>query len=134
MRRAYKSNRGSEAASGSGCGGQRPFDELTNTVSLASLTAPATTIAVCEARRTNNSQPQVNDLGSIKDNQAETFTGHLGMTNFLFVDGHVKSLKVTATVSPTVNMWTNDNQTGNSSTHVPTMMSAMATAQAFLDK
>ena len=34
--------------------------------------------------------------------------GHLGMTNFLFVDGHVKSMKMTATVTP-VNLWNNDN-------------------------
>ena len=33
------------------------------------------------------------------------FTGHLGQCNFLFADGHVKSLKPTATGTP-VNMWT----------------------------
>ncbi len=32
------------------------------------------------------------------------FTGHLGQANFLFADGHVKSLKATATGSP-INMW-----------------------------
>ncbi|RYG70641.1 hypothetical protein EON80_07340, partial [bacterium] len=36
------------------------------------------------------------------------FTNHLGMSNFLFADGHVKSLKATATLTPT-NMWNVDN-------------------------
>ena len=35
---------------------------------------------------------------------AITFQGHLGTDNFLFCDGHVKSMKVTATATPT-NMW-----------------------------
>jgi prepilin-type N-terminal cleavage/methylation domain-containing protein/prepilin-type processing-associated H-X9-DG protein len=35
----------------------------------------------------------------------EAFKGHLGNSNFLFVDGHVKSLKPSATGS-SVNMWT----------------------------
>jgi prepilin-type N-terminal cleavage/methylation domain-containing protein/prepilin-type processing-associated H-X9-DG protein len=39
------------------------------------------------------------------DNEPDTrFRNHLGQTNFLFVDGHVKSMKPIATVTP-VNMW-----------------------------
>ena len=34
--------------------------------------------------------------------------GHLGMANFLFVDGHVKSLKPIATTANGVNMWNVD--------------------------
>ena len=39
------------------------------------------------------------------------FQGHLGTTNFLFGDGHVKAMKPTATVStsPALNMWTTDS-------------------------
>ena len=39
-----------------------------------------------------------------------SFLNHLGMTNFLFADGHVKSMKPTATGNP-VNMWNMDNTT-----------------------
>jgi prepilin-type N-terminal cleavage/methylation domain-containing protein/prepilin-type processing-associated H-X9-DG protein len=38
------------------------------------------------------------------------FQNHLGMTNFLFADGHVKSMKPTATGTP-LNLWNMDNTT-----------------------
>jgi prepilin-type processing-associated H-X9-DG protein len=38
------------------------------------------------------------------DGNGFEFTNHLGTTNFLFADGHVKALKPTATINP--NMWT----------------------------
>ncbi len=38
------------------------------------------------------------------------FTNHLGMSNFLFADGHAKSLKPIATGTP-LNMWNVDNTT-----------------------
>ena len=41
--------------------------------------------------------------------------GHLGTTNFLFMDGHVKSLKPTATGSP-ICMWTINNADSNTAT------------------
>jgi len=47
------------------------------------------------------------------DNEGSSrLLGHLGMSNFLFVDGHVKALKPTATISP-VNMWNNQNAAPN---------------------
>ena len=39
-----------------------------------------------------------------------SFINHMGMTNFLFADGHAKSQKPTATGTP-VNMWNMDNTT-----------------------
>ncbi len=44
------------------------------------------------------------------------FAGHSGMANFLFCDGHVKSMKPLATISTadggsgSMNMWKLDNQ------------------------
>ncbi|HEY3331096.1 MAG TPA: DUF1559 domain-containing protein [Capsulimonadaceae bacterium] len=37
------------------------------------------------------------------------FAGHTGATNYLFADGHVKSLKPSQTILNGVNMWTIDN-------------------------
>jgi len=37
------------------------------------------------------------------------FAGHTGMTNYLFADGHVKSLSPAQTIANNVNMWTIDN-------------------------
>ena len=37
-------------------------------------------------------------------NLTRLFGGHLGQVNFLYADGHVKSVKPTSTVTP-VNMW-----------------------------
>jgi prepilin-type N-terminal cleavage/methylation domain-containing protein/prepilin-type processing-associated H-X9-DG protein len=62
------------------------------------------------------------------------FRNHLGTTNFLLADGHVKALKPTATVSSgNFNMWSVDptNATAISGTYftpVQTQMTAQATA------
>jgi len=37
------------------------------------------------------------------------FAGHTGATNYLFADGHVKSLQPAQTIGNNVNMWTIDN-------------------------
>lgn len=49
-------------------------------------------------------------------NWTNGFAGHLGTANFLFADGHVKSLKPTATATATTQMWefrSNANPGGN---------------------
>ncbi len=66
--------------------------------SLASFATPSTTIVVGE--HVDRIDPEF----YITDATAFNFTNHLGTTNFLFADGHVKSLKPTATMNP--NMWT----------------------------
>ncbi len=38
------------------------------------------------------------------------FAGHLSTSNYLFADGHVKSLRPLATINSTTNMWTLDNK------------------------
>ena len=69
-------------------------------VSLADVNNPAQTLAVVEARSDkiiNFDQP----FGQL-------FAGHLSTSNYLFADGHVKSLKPGATITPIV-MWNRDN-------------------------
>lgn len=119
VRRSYIANGGIETAGGTtpkrGTGGLRPWQDQRNinalvVISLASLVQPATTISVTETRGINNSDATVQWMSCLMD-PTRTFTDHLGTANFLFLDGHVKALHPTATATPTINMWTNDNQT-----------------------
>lgn len=68
-------------------------------VNLSEMEHPSDTIAVSELR-----QP---DLLEMAQSWAvdRLYTGHLGTGNFLFVDGHVKAMRATATITGT-NMWT----------------------------
>jgi prepilin-type N-terminal cleavage/methylation domain-containing protein/prepilin-type processing-associated H-X9-DG protein len=75
-------------------GGSGPINDG---VAMARVDSPALVIMVGE--HTDRADPE------FWNNQADTnVQGHLGTTNFLFADGHVKALKPTATVTPT-NMW-----------------------------
>jgi len=67
---------------------------------LAKLATPATTIDVTERDYPTHDSPEL----IVEDNKDFTFTNHLGTSNFLFCDGHVKSLKPINTVNP--NMYT----------------------------
>lgn len=57
------------------------------------------------------------DIASTSSNNL--FAGHVGTSNYLFCDGHVKSLRPTATTnasgsgSGTINLWTLDNSPFN---------------------
>ncbi|MBC8139521.1 MAG: DUF1559 domain-containing protein [Fibrella sp.] len=53
-------------------------------------------------------------------------SGHLGTVNFVFADGHVKSMKPTATGSP-VNMWNIEENVGDAD---PTLMGHLKTWEA----
>jgi len=64
---------------------------------LSELATPATTLMVGENE--DREWPAYN----FGDTASHLFTNHLGTTNFLFADGHVKSLKPAATINP--NMW-----------------------------
>ncbi|BDI31038.1 hypothetical protein CCAX7_30890 [Capsulimonas corticalis] len=106
-------------------GSNRPFTDLNNptspTVSLASLQAPSQTIGVVESTTKYTdfyvdltwgwAQPTV-----ATDHQGNLFSGHTGFANFLFLDGHAKSMRPLSTLDATdggaggtVNMWTLDN-------------------------
>ncbi len=105
------------AAAGTGFNFRRPMD-LTDqsgsayvTTALAEIQRPSECIAVSENQGSRNSS----NLYSISGAGGMDFTNHLSSTNFLFVDGHVKSLKPMATYRTGLNMWANDPAATDSS-------------------
>jgi prepilin-type N-terminal cleavage/methylation domain-containing protein/prepilin-type processing-associated H-X9-DG protein len=80
-------------------------------LAISEFNNTATTIAVCELR---GAAERDSLLRVDRSNDANTLSNnHLATANYLFVDGHVKSLKPQATITSTLNMWTRDNsQTG----------------------
>ena len=110
---SYIANGGKEAATDNGPGSRRPMVELYSngqfqTRSMAEIPSVATVIMVTEHKDSDN--PDAYNAGTISYLQ-----GHLGTTNFLFMDGHVKSLKPTATGTPTC-MWTINNANADNAT------------------
>ena len=83
-------------------GRNRPMDRTQGGdfggASLAELKAPTQCILLSE----NKSNRTEEDLYGLND---VDFQGHLGTTNFLFADGHVKSMRPTLTTQGGVNMW-----------------------------
>jgi prepilin-type N-terminal cleavage/methylation domain-containing protein/prepilin-type processing-associated H-X9-DG protein len=75
---------------------------------LAQITAPAQVISVME----NNGASGIStyDYASLGSTGTIRFADHLGMSNFLFCDGHVKAMKPMATYTPVV-MWNVTNKT-----------------------
>ena len=82
---------------------------------LAEFPNPSTTIHVVEVTQTRQSTiefPSDAACGTYPSFQQSgdcLWTGHLGTSNYLFTDGHAKSLRPAATFSPTVNMWYRSN-------------------------
>ena len=87
-------------------GGLAPTGNNGGSQSLASIGSVAQVILVGETAATWEF-PEMNvGAANATDFANNMFTpGHLGNTNYLFVDGHVKAIKPLATVTP-VNMWT----------------------------
>ena len=75
-------------------------------VALSTVSAPATRILVVDAAHPNGWQLTIGVVRSWIPNMGfdVMFAGHLGTTNCLFLDGHVKAMRPTATMTP-VNMW-----------------------------
>ena len=73
-------------------------------IAIARVPSTAQVILVGEGNKGNNQdrEPEFWDPGHLY------FQNHLGTTNFLFCDGHVKAMKASATGTP-VNMWNVDN-------------------------
>ncbi len=103
----------STAASG-GFGYDRPLDQVAwndaaNTIrstSLAQIGEPTRSIVVSEYKGTGN---RSNIASTSSTNGMLDPTNHLNMTNFLFADGHVKSLRPTATMAQNnFNLWASD--------------------------
>jgi prepilin-type N-terminal cleavage/methylation domain-containing protein/prepilin-type processing-associated H-X9-DG protein len=70
---------------------------------LAAIPDTARTVFVTESKEGDNNV-HMNDGVARFASAIDTFPGHLGTVNFLFVDGHVKAMKPTQTGTP-VNMW-----------------------------
>ena len=121
----YKANGGGNSAAqvlfAGGPTGEttRPMNEGNNGggVSIAVITSPTQTILVYEFTDTGtvatDTTPETTVAGNLN------FQGHLGTTNFLFADGHVKSMRPTVTVQNT-NLW-------NVNSSVPAAGTAVAT-------
>ncbi|BCM89269.1 hypothetical protein IAD21_01114 [Abditibacteriota bacterium] len=86
-------------------GGTPPSDNAGISASLAAVGSVSQVILVGESATIWKWPEMYMNAGSGASFADNMFTGHLGQANFLFVDGHVKSLKPLATGTP-VNMWT----------------------------
>ena len=106
-----------------GATGDGAVGDVGGQVSLASVQAPSSLIMVMENNPKFSGPYQSNwDIQITSANfssdppNAGFFAGHTGMTNYLYVDGHVKSLRPFATLSQrdggtsSVNMWTRDSK------------------------
>lgn len=80
-------------------------------VPLSTIVSPAQVIEVQE--QTNEGYADANVLNHYTGFNHDLYSGHTGMSNYLFCDGHVKALKPMATLAPCgsapVNYWTVDN-------------------------
>jgi len=104
---SYVANAGDTGANGPGA--LRAMQEAAaGNIALASFDNPATTITITEQK--NNPYADL-----YTNTNATDLQGHLGMTNFLFADGHVKSLKPLATGSA-ICMYTRNNAAASNAT------------------
>jgi prepilin-type N-terminal cleavage/methylation domain-containing protein/prepilin-type processing-associated H-X9-DG protein len=100
----------------------RPMN-VDNSATLSQIKAPSQLILINEHNGDRTAPQMHNPDGNFRPQ------GHLGTTNFLFADGHVKSMRPTLTVQGT-NMWHVDN-----TTPVPTILrDAMADQTIVLAK
>lgn len=81
--------------------------------SIADIQSPAMKVAVAEMTKTDWSDYGAAWWTGPGNWQQVGFAGHLSTANYLFCDGHVKSLKPTKTGSP-FNMWGGLNSGGTS--------------------
>jgi prepilin-type N-terminal cleavage/methylation domain-containing protein/prepilin-type processing-associated H-X9-DG protein len=102
-----------------------PFGDTLPTYTLAALVSPSQLIAFCEStatyedmRVTAGNSCCFNSPNSTTNDAGNLFAGHTGFSNFVFCDGHAKSMRPTQTMNECdpagctpkrTNMWTNDN-------------------------
>ncbi len=130
-----------------GATGDGPMGDVGGQVSLASIQSPANLIMIMENNATNSSvynaawNIDITNAGFLNGpggtptpSRAGFFAGHTGMSNYLFCDGHVKSLRPFATLSAAdggtapVNYWVRDNMDFK----VSPQPNDLTTAQAFI--
>jgi prepilin-type N-terminal cleavage/methylation domain-containing protein/prepilin-type processing-associated H-X9-DG protein len=92
-----------------------PPSEHARGASLSEIVMTSECILVTEMTQ---ALPFTGDLPSTADwgNPEYVFKGHLGMVNFLFCDGHVKSMKMLATATPK-NLWSGEDDAEIATTH-----------------
>jgi len=103
---SYLANGGGDVGTEAQFGGQRPLRDISaglSPTSIASIASTAQLMIVMESGGPRNDPEMYNTT----DIQNVGFQNHLTFTNFLFADGHVKSLKPLATAPSTtgVNEW-----------------------------
>ena len=108
-------------------GGTSP-SEFDSAQSLAAIPATSQTILVSEVKHCC-AEMRFQDTPATFSNPNSNFTGHLGTVNFLFVDGHVKSMKPIATVAPN-NLWTCEED----GIAPPSLTERLANWQTMVDK
>lgn len=92
-----------------------PYGTLLGGINLARIVSPAEVLLVFENTHTSQG-PYMNNYFSLLSGQTVKMTNHVGMTNILFCDGHVKAMKPMSTLEP-LNMWSVNNATSaNAST------------------
>ena len=137
-----------QAFAAPGATGDGAFGDVGGQVNLASIQSPANLIMVMENNATNSDtynsawNIDITNAGFLNGpgngpptpSRAGFFAGHTGMTNYLFADGHVKSLRPFATLSsadggtaPT-NYWVRDSKDFATSPQP----NDLKTAQAFM--
>ena len=89
-------------------------------VALAAISSPSTLIALEEGKSNRLLYPD----GPYGD----LFVGHLTTSNYLFADGHVKSLKPFATIANGVNLWAQDNTTPVSTSYTTLVQNGVTNA------
>ncbi|BCM88786.1 hypothetical protein IAD21_00628 [Abditibacteriota bacterium] len=111
-------------------GGIFAFNSLTSPISLSAIQNPATTISNFETNSASSDFVIVKTFFTTQGDPAwgggtnpALYSGHLSTANYLFADGHVKSLRPLATLAPT-NMWNRDNvaYTGTQLTNAQTIL------------
>jgi prepilin-type processing-associated H-X9-DG protein len=76
-----------------------------NGAALAAINQPARTLLIGETTAEFSNLQIDSNSTSATNGYANTIVNHLGLSNCLFADGHVKSMKHSVTATP-VNMWT----------------------------
>ena len=91
--------------------------------SLAQLDSTSQTILIFENGNPSSANPDLYNASDLVVGNTP-FQDHLGTTNFLFADGHVKSLKPTATIAGGANEWLNNPVGAGIGTEIQTRLGA----------
>lgn len=136
---SYYSNAGYENRS-YGAGGARPMAD-TLSKKISAIDSVSTTIMICERDdESSSANPNTNTYNDKMNDSREIFntttghsflTNHLGMSTYIFADGHAKALKPTATIRP-LNMWVITAQ--DTTTPSSQWVTAVGNAEADMNK